>query len=225
MKNGPRSSMQTTQPDTRRVQILIGLLLTLGVGNLPLGVWGERLRVFGPLVGHELLWWIAIAVVLLYVLLVERRPLSSIGLRRIGFQDFLLAILCGILMIAGAVVIYSMLFPRFHLQLKVHEFNRLMGSPFWYRFIVVLRVAIAEEILLRVYPFERLDELTGSRSLAAIIPWVGFTIAHLKTWGLASLLGAGFYGVMLTLLYVWRRNLASNLIAHWILDAAVYLLP
>jgi membrane protease YdiL (CAAX protease family) len=36
---------------------------------------------------------------------------------------------------------------------------------------------------------------------------------------------AGFGGVMLTVLYLWRRNLYSNIIAHWIADGAGFLLP
>jgi membrane protease YdiL (CAAX protease family) len=40
-------------------------------------------------------------------------------------------------------------------------------------------------------------------------------------WGWGHLLIAGFGGLTLTLLYVWRRNLWANIIAHFIVDAAV----
>jgi len=43
----------------------------------------------------------------------------------------------------------------------------------------------------------------------------------LMTRGPGHLITAGFYGLILTLLYLWRRNLYSNMIAHWILDASV----
>jgi hypothetical protein len=69
--------MQVNLSNRRRNQILVGLLLALGLPLLPLGAWGERLNAFGPLVGHESLWWIAVAVLLFYVLRVERRPLTS----------------------------------------------------------------------------------------------------------------------------------------------------
>lgn len=32
-------------------------------------------------------------------------------------------------------------------------------------------------------------------------------------------------GLILTLLYVWRRNLWANMIAHWLTDASAFLGP
>jgi membrane protease YdiL (CAAX protease family) len=214
--------MQTNQSNVHH-QSIVGLFLTIGIASLPLGAWGEQLRVFGPLLGHEVLWWLAVALLILYVLRVERRPLSSIGFRGLGFADVLIAVLAGILMIIGTRLIFSEVVLRFHLQINVHEFNIWMSDPFWYRFILVLRAAVAEEILVRAYPLERLIELTDSRLLAGTLSWAAFTVLHVRTWGPGYLITAGFYGLILTLLYLWRRNVCSNIIAHWILDAAVYL--
>jgi hypothetical protein len=138
-----------TRSNKRRVQILVGLLLTLGVANLPLRTWGGRLKVFGPLLAREGLWGLTVGVLLFYVLRVERRPLSSIGFRRLGLRNILPAILAGILMVVAIVVIYSSVFPRFHLQMNTGMMNTLMASPFWYRFILVTRAAVAEETLFR----------------------------------------------------------------------------
>jgi uncharacterized protein len=215
--------MQVIRNNTRRVQILVGMLLALGVPLLPLGAWGERLSLFGPLVGHETLWWLALAVLLFYVLRVERRPLTSIGLRRLGLRDVLIAVLAGILMFVGAKVINSEIFLRFHLQANMHEAYRIAAAPFWYRFILVSRAAAVEEILFRGYAIERLQELTGSILSAAVISWLAFTAMHINSWGVVFLIYPGFHGVILTLLYVWRRNLSSNIIAHWVVDAAIYL--
>jgi membrane protease YdiL (CAAX protease family) len=209
----------------RHVQTLVGLLLTLGVANLPLSTWGGRLKVIGPLLPREVLSGLAVGVLLFYVLRVERRPLSSIGFRRLGLRDILPAILAGILLVVGILVIYSSVFPRFHLQMNTGMMNTLMASPFWYRFILVTRAAVAEETLFRGYPIERLEELTGSRLIAAVISWAAFTFVHLAAWGWPQLIVAGFGGVMLTVLYLWRRNLYSNIIAHWIADGAGFLLP
>ena len=71
---------------------------------------------------------LAVGVLLFYVLRVERRPLSSIGFRRLGLRDILPAILAGILMVVGIVVIYSSVFPRFHLQMNTGMMNTLMGE-------------------------------------------------------------------------------------------------
>ncbi len=209
----------------RRIEIVLGLLLTLGVANLPIGAWGERLLPRAPLVGREIPWWFAVAVILLYVKLVERRPLSSIGFRRPRLWDIPIAIMAGILMVVAVVFIYNVVFPALHLVMNTGEMNALIATPFWYRFMLVTRAAVAEETLFRGYPIERLEELSGSRFLAGAISWAAFTIAHLSAWGGAQLLIAGTGGVILTVLYLWRRNLPANMVAHWIADGAGFLMP
>jgi membrane protease YdiL (CAAX protease family) len=89
---------------------------------------------------------------------------------------------------------------------------------------LVTRAAIAEELLFRGYPISRLEELSGSRVLAAVVSWAGFTYAHLSYWGAAQLIVAGWGGLILTLLFLWRRNLWTNILAHWLTDAAGFLL-
>jgi membrane protease YdiL (CAAX protease family) len=212
----------TTARRSRVIQIIIGLLLTLGVANLPLGTWGSHLT-HGSLAGREMFWWIAVAVVLLYVTVIERRRLRSIGFRRPRVLDVLLAIVAGALLVAGIVVIYSFVFPLLHLHMNAAEGARLMATPWIYRFFLVTRAAFSEEILFRGYPIERLQELTGSRIAAGVISWAAFTIAHLSGWGWAQLIVAGYGGVILTVLYLWRRNLWANIIAHWIGDGAGFL--
>ena len=207
-----------------RGKTVLGLLLTLGAGLLPLGTWGRSIGILGPLASAEMFWWVAVAVVILYVLAVERRPLSSVGFRRIGIVSGIAAVFAGILLVAGIVAIYAIIFPLLHLKMNTREMGRLLATPFWYRVALVTRAAVAEELLFRGYPIERITELTGSRWLAAGVSWAVFTYAHLSSWGWAQLVVAGYGGVVLTFLYLWRRNLGANMIAHWIGDGAGFLL-
>jgi membrane protease YdiL (CAAX protease family) len=46
---------------------------------------------------------------------------------------------------------------------------------------------------------------------------------HLSSWGVAQLIVAGYGGLLLTILYLWRRNLWANMLAHWLADAAGFL--
>ncbi|HEX3430783.1 MAG TPA: CPBP family intramembrane glutamic endopeptidase [Rhizomicrobium sp.] len=213
-----------TEVNRRRLLIAVGLLLSLGLALLPLGPWGRTYSGLGRLLGGEVLWWIAVAVVLLYVLLVERRSVASIGLRRPKLWDLVPAVIAGLLLVAGIIVIYQIVFPLLHLAMNVHEMKALRDTPFWYRFLLVTRAAVAEELLFRGYPIERLKEWSGSTALAAVISWAAFTYAHLGTWGPAQLIVAGYGGVVLTVLYLWRRNLPANMLAHWIADGAGFLL-
>jgi len=210
----------------RRIQSIIGLLLTLAVATfLPLGQWGIAYSGLGLPFGREIFWWVVVAVTLLYVALVERRRFSAIGFRRPKIMDIVLAVIVGILMVAGIIIIYQIVFPLLHLKMNTGQMNALMKTPFWYRFLLVTRAAVAEELMFRGYPIERLSELTGSRALAAIVTCAGFTYAHLGGWGPAQLLVAGYGGVLLTILYLWRGNLWANMLAHWIADGAGFLLP
>ncbi len=207
----------------RRIQIIVGLFLSLGVALMPLGAWGKAYSGLDKLLGNEVLWWVAVIVILLYVAFVERRPFPSIGFRTPGILDIGLAIGAGILLVAGIIVIYGFVFPALHLKMNAGAMNTIIQTPFWYRFILVTRAALAEETLFRAYPIERIGELTGSTVIAALISWAAFTYAHLSSWGAAQLIVAGYGGIILTGLYLWRRNIWANMIAHWIADGSGFL--
>jgi len=208
----------------RRVQIIVGLLLSLGVALLPLGTWGKAYSGLGKLLGGEVLWWIAVVIVLLYVSLVERRPFSSLGIRRPTWRDILVAIAATAVSIVGVGLIVALFFPALHLQLNKDAMQGILQTPFWYRLLLVTRAAVAEELLFRGYPISRLEELSRSRIFAAFLSWATFTYVHLSYWGAAQLIIAGWGGFLLTLLFLWRRNLWVNMIVHWLSDAAGFLL-
>lgn len=215
--------MQRTASNKRRFQILIGLLLALGGANLGLGNLGERYTGLGPLLGREVLWWLLVIIVLVYILFVERLPLSSIGFKRPRWGT-LWAIPAAVVLVGGIVSISYGLFPLLHLHMNTAEMSKLMATPYWYRLILVARAAVCEEVLFRGYPIERIKELTGKSWIAAAVSWAAFTIAHLGSWGWAQLIVAGFGGIVLTALYLWRRDLPCNILAHFIADGSGFLL-
>jgi membrane protease YdiL (CAAX protease family) len=180
---------------------------------------------FDPMYVREWFWWALLALVLLYVLAVEKRPLTSIGFRRPSWRTVVFGILAGVVATAGISAIYLVVFPKLGLHMNVSEANKLLQTPFWYRFFLVTRAAVMEETLFRGYGIERLAEFTGSRWFAGGITWVAFTLAHLSSWGWAQLMVAGWGGVILTALYLWRRDLICNMTAHWLTDASGFLLP
>jgi membrane protease YdiL (CAAX protease family) len=208
----------------RRALILVGLIPTLIITFVPLGKLGRTYSGLGDLWGNEALFWALTAILLLYVVFIERRPFSSIGFRMPGAVDLLLGVLAGIFMVVGITTIFFVLFPLLHLKMNAGEMSKLLHTPFWYRFFLVTRAAVSEEILFRGYPIERIEELTGRRWLAALLSVAAFTYAHLAGWGAAQLIVAAFGGVVLTALYLWRRNLWVNMLAHWIADGAGFLL-
>ena len=207
----------------RTALTIFGLLLTLGVPALPISQWENEFASVSHLVGYEIIWWALVALVLLYVHLGEVRPLASIGFHAPGVRGVFIGIAAGPIIIAGLAGIYFVVLPALHLS-ETQQMNQLLATPFWWRFISVIRAAVAEEILFRGYAIERMKELIGSRNIAAVVSCTIFALEHVGPWGWGHLLIAGFGGAVLTALYLWRRNLWVNMIAHFIVDTAGVLL-
>ena len=205
-----------------RITILTGGLFLLIAAFAPLDTWGQRLfgRALGPNYSREVLWWILTLGLYAYVLCVERRALSSIGFKRLRFLDIVLAVVTAALLVAGFIPIELLVFPWLHLHINMGVYDMLKHTPFQYRVLLVTRAAVAEETIFRGYSIERLEEWSGSRLLAGAVTWAAFTYAHLQSWGAAQLIVAGYGGLLLTILYLWRRNLGANMLAHWLADAA-----
>src|SRR6185437_7315721 len=138
-----------------RLLRLIGLIFALGIG-FPLTHWGEIYVHAGDLWTAELLWWVAVLVLLDYVLAAERRPLSSVGLRAPRGWDIGWGLIFGVALLVGAGVIDSVLLPALHLQINLSTYQTIMGAPLGYRVALVTRAAVCEEILFRGYSIERL---------------------------------------------------------------------
>lgn len=206
----------------RRLVTLAGLLLALGPVSLPFYRWDHEFADTAHLVGNEAIWWVYIGLVLAYVLRVERLPLASIGLRRIGVKDAGIALLAGVGVTAALAFLYFVVFPVLHWDIGT-KFDTLLATPFWWRLISTVRAAVSEEVLFRGYAIERLQTLTGSRVVASLVSCAIFTLDHVPAWGWQHVLIAGTGGIAFTLLYLWRRNLGTNIIAHFIVDAMAVL--
>ena len=200
-----------------RVLILIGLAIALGLPFTHLSAWGKAYSGLGPLWGGEAAWVAFFLLILLYVLVVERRPLSSIGFRRPAVWDVVIGIAAVFAIIAGDAAI-SAVEAHLHLAVKP-QITALFATPLAYRAFIAIRAAVAEETAFRGYGFERLTDLTGSKWLAAFVTFALFSAAHYSGGGLALALVAAWGGFVLTVLYLWRRNLWTTILTHWLTDA------
>ncbi|MBD8897878.1 CPBP family intramembrane glutamic endopeptidase [Rhodanobacter sp. DHG33] len=221
--------MQTTITGFRAIDrrtwlvTLGGLLLALGVVSLPFSDWDHEFAGIGHLLGNEAIWWIYIAAMLLYVRKVERRPLSSIGFRPPGVGNTLIGVAAGVAVLAMLGAMYFVILPALHLSDSVGSSangGALMATPFWWRFISTVRAAVSEEVLFRGYAMQRIEEVSGSRTVALLLSLTVFTIDHVAYWGWSHELIVATGGLAFSLLYLWRRNLWVNIIAHFIVDAA-----
>ena len=88
-------------------------------------------------------------------------------------------------------------------------------QPLWFRIVLGLTGGAAEEILYRGYALERLAAWTGKLWLGASLSAIAFGLAHAPIWGLRYALIADLpFGIVMTLFYLWRRDLVANILAH-----------
>jgi membrane protease YdiL (CAAX protease family) len=171
---------------------------------------------------RDVIFWLVTLLILAYVLWFEQRPLSSIGIVKVGWKDVLIGVATGAVTVAGFAVLYLFIFPSLQ-SADAGAINEVQSYPLWLQMAICVRAGVFEETLYRGFAIERMTELLGVRWVAALISLAVFTWRHLGTWGYLHLIVAGFGGAMLTALYLWRRNLVSNMFAHFIMDAVGFL--
>jgi len=209
-----------------RVLAGCGLAATILCSLLPISRWiapGDSMR---ALLSREAFWWTFAAVVLLWLAFVEQQPLSSVGFRWPTWKTFVFAVVGAVAMLFVMILHMGVIVRVFHLDTTtvLAQQQMILSQPYWFRVLLVLRAAVVEEILFRGYMIEKVRQLTGSVGLAVAVSVLAFTWAHYAGWGAVQLIPVFGAGVILALLYVSRRDLPSNMLAHFLTDGAGFLL-
>jgi len=166
--------------------------------------------VLSTLAGEILIFGFAAALLLL-VRRWERLPWQSVGFgNSVWWKSLLWALVIAALCLFVGIVISNLAHPTSHDSFLDH-------LPVWLVIIVVCRAGFVEELFLRGYAIERLQMLGAGRVAAALIPLAVFAAAH-YTLGLSGVITALALGAILTGFYMWRRDLLSNIVAHFLVD-------
>lgn len=194
--------------------VLAGLLITLAAPLVPFSRFLGLGQDPGDRLVREAIWWAIAGAVLAWVVFMERRPLSSIGIRKPSLSTFGWA-LAGLMMAMTTVMLsYALILPALGLKMNQAAASTITSLPLGLQLAMFVRAGVVEEILFRGYPIERLEELTGSKWLAVLIPGAIFIGGHYVFWGGGQLIVVAFGTVVLTMLYMWRRDLVCCMIAH-----------
>lgn len=202
-------------PFTTRRKAISGLIFSFVFPTIMIRLTKYELTDLHHLVIFELIWCVAVAALLLFVLFAEGRPLSSVGYRALHLSDVGISIAAAFVLFAGLALISFVILPALNLDMT-QETKKLWALPFSWRLTLVARGVVTQELFYRGYAIERLQELTSSRMVAGICSGAVFTLAATSGW--AQFLFAGFAAVILTLLYLWRRNVLANMITHALVD-------
>ena len=146
-------------------------------------------------------WWLAALVVLLVMFVGERGVVGSVVLIALFMATQVLLQLLGLGLSKSAAL----------------DFTQI---PVWLILAMALRAGVVEEILFRGYAVTRLESLTGRTWIAALLSLAAFVVLHATSWSAGHLIFVAVAGGALTLMYVWKRDLAANIIAHTLVDVA-----
>ncbi|MGH8593327.1 MAG: lysostaphin resistance A-like protein [Gammaproteobacteria bacterium] len=161
-----------------------------------------------------------VAVILSLVFFWEHSSASSIGLKSLSLQSLAWGLALAAFFMYVFSPVESWTLRRFRLGGFEKGLSQLQGLPVWYLVLAVVIGAVAEEILYRGYAVERIATLTGSLWLAGVIPVVVFAVAHVPMWGWGPALATLVSGAILTVFYLWQRDLAACIVAHVVTDFA-----
>ncbi|HWE53609.1 MAG TPA: CPBP family intramembrane glutamic endopeptidase [Bryobacteraceae bacterium] len=216
-----------TQPSTspRTFPALCGLAGVLAFAVFPMPDWIVHGNSMGQLLAGEAVYWGFTAIVLLWLRYAEGLPFSSIGFRALTWKGIVIGIAGAIVLTAIQIVQFAVIVPLFHLDTTAILARRdaIMNTPYWYRILLVLRAAFTEEVIYRGYLIEKVRQLSGSTTAAVILSVAAFTYSHLGGWGPVHLIAVSAGGLVFALLYIWKKDLPSNMIAHFLSDAAGFL--
>ena len=190
---------------------LLSPLLTNLVVTRVLGVMPSRALVAAGLVIH---WVIFIALVII-VRLWEQEPLQSIGWRQPRWSTLGFGIVAGVVII----VVSGLVTDGLGLRSDQHFLAFLQSQSVVVRVLLVVTAGVFEETLYRGYGIERLSRYCGGKYVAAAISLALFTLAHASVVEASALLPILIVAGLVTLLYLWRRDLLLNMVAHTTIDA------
>src|SRR6185437_7452545 len=201
---------------------LCGLLLALA---LPTALAFFTALTYGttqirtPINGGSPVHWANLAAVIAVVILAERQRPASIGLQPLRWWTLPLGLLAGLFILPVSGLLANALGSSADARFA----GFLQSLPLATRVLVVLTAGIFEETLFRGYALERLASLLDNKWWAAAVTIAVFSLAHIPAVGLAHLLPVFIVSVLITLLYLWRRDLVVNIVAHVTIDSVALL--
>ena len=175
---------------------------------------------FAAAIVKETLIWASAAALLVILRRGEGLPFRSIGL---GTCRWWKSIAWGfvIAVVSAAVALGLAHLTGYGNGPGSAAFEKL---PLWLITLIVIRAGVVEELFYRGYAIERLRMIGLGRFWSVTIPLVIFSIGH-WSGGAANILIAFAAGLILTGFYLWRRDLAANMIGHGLLDFVANVVP
>lgn len=162
--------------------------------------------------------WASVVILFAIVSGLERLPfLASVGLRPLQRTDW--TFIAVLVVIAAAMAgVLAAIRPALT-GTNATQLHQVVSAPFGLRVALVITAGICEEILFRGYALERLQLFTKNIWVAGLIGTILFTLAHAPRYGFRpDLIGVFAISAILSIVYIWRRNIGGCIALHWLID-------
>lgn len=164
--------------------------------------------------------WLPAILVAAYVNIVEGRDAASLGVRWDGPRPFLKRVALGFGAMLGANIVLGPVHERLGTEELAEGMEAFGDTGLLGKLFIAATAGVTEELLFRGYALERLDELTDSRLVAAVVTTLAFVLGHKgETWGWKSVLQIAQPAVIVTALYLRFRDLLALMTIHALNDA------
>jgi CAAX protease family protein len=211
--------MTTTSPHTRAFHFLVALISTAAFLGLVRVLPSLRTATDAQVI-VKCAAEIVATLALLYGLIRwgSERP-QALGVRRVRAATFGWGFLC---FLASAILsgLTLFAFARLGISQDRATLAALASRPIPIILLIAAMAGIAEEIVFRSVLITELEAATGMRWLAALVSLAVFAAAHASGWGPWQMVFAAVPGLVLTLFFLWKRDLWICMIAHFLTDAA-----
>ena len=163
--------------------------------------------------------WTIVAILAAFAFGAQRVRPASFRIAMFSLRDVLCML--GLLVVMYPLVGVVLRFvapPKFDLK-------QLAAIPFGVRLLLPITAGVCEEFMFRGFAIEEIGLLTGSRSLGAALSVIFFGLGHVGTYGVSTAVFLPMtIGLVITMLYMWRRNLPLCMLMHTIVDSISLLL-
>jgi len=196
------------------IGIFISLFSITIINLIFKSLYGDQL-VDGQMITREVLIFGMVGLLLFYIIPKEKLTLDSIGLHNRDWKkSLMLAAVVFVVCIAAMLVCV--------------EFSKLVGWKFGESksfdllskpviAFITIRAGVAEEIFMRGFLLERFTAITGKKWMAFLLSTIPFGLLHYPQ-GYAGILISTVAGGLFALFYFWKKDLKSNIIAHFLID-------
>lgn len=177
-------------------------------------------RGIGAVLIHEALVWLYALLVLVVATGWGSLSTADIGLGRVRWTTPVLGIAAAVATIVLSAITAGIVYHALHQTPRANvEIAALVHGSVVYALLLALRAGVLEELLYRGIAIEQLAAFVGSRWLAAALAGAAFIAAHALIFDWPQLIPIGMATLVMTLLYMWRRDLWANMLAHALVDA------